>query len=422
VSETLSRAVGALPTTTPEAAGFSSEKLEAIAAHFEAEIARGEIPNAAYALARHGQVVWRGHLGYADLASKRPVAEDSIYRLLSLTKAISGVALMSLVEDGRVDLADPVARYIPSFAQMQVWTPTGLVPAARPITLFDLVTHTSGLTSGFMPGPVPDLYLELGLQEGTLEAQSQTLADYVDRLASRPLLVQPGTEFNYSEGLAVVGRVVEVMTGRRYADYLQDRVFGPLGMTDCGFFTPAEQLHRFVTLYGWREGGGLYEYSAMDFPKPSAPPMRIMQVERRPGMDAGGAGTVGTVDDVLRFAMMLAGGGALGGVRILKPETVKRLSTGVVRAIVGDEALVKVPFDVRGRGMDMGMSVYVITDSALSDSACTPGSFGFGGSAGTRFWSDPATGIAGVFFTQRMSCPPEPFAAFQRLVYGAFSG
>lgn len=409
----------ALSDCAPEQAGFSAEKLTAIAAHFEGEVAKGELPNAAFALARHGRVFYRHHLGYADLATRRPVEDDSIYRLLSLTKGVTGVAVMTLLDAGLVQLSDPIAKYIPEFAEMQVMTPDGLVRANRQITIVDLLSHTSGLTSGFMPGPLGDLYLEHGLQEGTLEAQQPALADYVRKLASMPLLVQPGAEFNYSEGMAVLGRMIEVVTGKRYGDYLHDTVFAPLGMRDAAFFVPAKDHARLVSLYGYADGRGLHEYEAMAWPKPEAPVMRPLQVLERPGADLGGAGLVGTVDDVLRFAAMLAGGGQLDGVRVLEPETVKLMSVPRVRAQCGDAALVKVPFEARGYGMDMGLTMSIITDPARADSASSAGSFGFGGSAGTRFWADPKLGIAGVFFTQRMSCPPEPFAAFQRLAYGA---
>lgn len=411
-----------LAITTPQEAGFSSEGLDAIAAHFQATVDAGALPNAAFAISRGGRVIYRHHLGFADLLSRRPVTEDSIYCLLSLTKAVTGVAALTLLEAGLIALDDPIARYLPEFSAMTVWTPNGCVPAQRQITILDLLTHSSGLTSGFMPGPVSDLYIEARIQEGTREAQQPSLEDYVRKLAAMPLVAHPGAEWNYAEGLAVIGRLVEVTTGKRYGDYLQDRVFGPLGMRDCGFYVPRDSQPRLVSLYGHDVQRGLYPYNIMDFPRVGGAPMHSIDVLQRPGADLGGAGLVGTVDDVLRFAMMLAGQGRLEGVRILTTESVRLLTTGRTRASIGPAAMTKLPFFERGLGMDMGLGVTVITDAVQADSAAPPGSFGFGGSAGTRFWVDPDHEIAGVFFTQRMSCPPEPFSDFQRLVYAALRG
>lgn len=409
-----------LPTSNARSAGFCPDALGRIDRFYGEMVGGGLMPNMAYALARKGQVFARGHMGWADRETGRPIEADSIYRLLSLTKAYSGVAAMILVEAGLIRVDDPVADYVPAFASMKVWTETGLVPARTAITIDHLVTHMSGLTSGFFAGPVPDLYLANGLQEGTREAQQPTLAEYVDKLASLPLIAEPGTAWNYSEGLAVLGRIVEIVSGMRYADFLKTHLFDPIGAPDTGFFVPDDQQHRLVKLYAAQPfTGGLEECTTMRFPRPGGPTFHPLDVTRQPGADLGGAGLAGTVDDVLRFAMMLAGKGALGEARVLKPESVAELRRGRVIDRLGRHAMMKMPLDERGVGLDMGMGIVVVREPELARDAGGQGSFSFGGSAGTRFWVDPELELAAVFFTQTINSPAPYFAPFSRFVYEA---
>lgn len=409
-----------LATSSAREAGFCPDALGRIDRFYGEMVAGGLMPNMAYALARKGRVFARGHMGWADREEGRPVEADSIYRLLSLTKAYSGVAAMILVEAGLIRLDDPVADYIPAFATMKVWTETGLQPAKAPITIDHLVTHMSGLTSGFFAGLVPDFYLANGLQEGTREAQQPTLADYVDKLAALPLIAEPGTAWNYSEGLAVLGRIAEIVSGMRYADFLKKHLFDPIGAADTGFYVPGDRQHRLVKLYAAKPfTGGLEECVTMRFPRPGGPVFHPLDVTKQPGADLGGAGLAGTVDDVLRFAMMLAGNGALGDARVLKPESVAELRRGRAVDRLGRHAMLKMPLDERGIGLDMGMGVVVVREPELAGHAGGKGSFSFGGSAGTRFWVDPELDLAAVFFTQTISSPAPYFAPFQRFVYEA---
>ena len=410
----------ALGECDPEAAGFCPDVLGRIDRFYREMVDGGLMPNMAYALARGGKVFARGHMGWADRELEKPIEADSIYRLLSLTKACSGVAAMILVEAGLVRLEDRVADYIPSFAKMEVWTDQGLRPARTPVTIEHLVSHMSGLTSGFFAGPVPDLYLANGLQEGTREAQQPTLAEYVDKLAAQPLIAEPGTAWNYSEGMAVVGRIVEVVTGMRYGDFLKERLFDPIGAADAGFSVPPEDHHRLVKLYAAKPfTGGLQECMTLPFPRPGGPVLHPLDVTRRPGADLGGAGLAGTVDDVLRFATMLAGRGAIGDARVLKPESVAELRRGRAVARLGRHGMMKMPLDERAVGLDMGMGVVVVREPELAGYAGGKGSFSFGGSAGTRFWVDPEIELAAVFFTQTINSPAPYFAPFGRFVYEA---
>lgn len=409
-----------LAWTTPREAGFSQDKLARIDAFYSEMIAGGLMPNMAYALARKGRVFARGDLGWADILARKPLRQDSIFRLLSMTKAYTGAAILLLCDDGLVSLDDSIADYVPAFRSMRVWSEGGSQPASRPITIEHLLTHTSGLTSGFFQNPVADLYLENGLQEGTREAQAPTLEHYVDKLAAQPLLAQPGEAWNYSEGLAVCGRLVEVVTGTRYGDFLRRRVFEPIGATDTGFFTATEDLHRMVALYGAEPfTGKLHEYREMLFPRVSAPVFHPLDVTRRPGADLGGAGLVGTLEDALRFAMMLAGRGALNEAAILKAETVEQMRRGRVYDRLGPHAMMKYPLDERAVGLDMGLGVVTVRDPAICTHAGAAGSFSFAGSAGTRFWVDPELELAAVFFTQTMNSPAPYFAPFAHFVYDA---
>lgn len=409
-----------LAYSAARAAGFCPDVLSRIDRYYGEMVGAGQMPNMAYALARNGRVFARGQMGWADREAGRPVEANSIYRLFSLTKAYSGVAAMILVEAGLIRLDDAVADYIPAFASMQVWTDTGLQPAARPITIEHLVTHMSGLTSGFFAGPVPDLYLADGLQEGTREAQQSTLEAYVEKLAAQPLIAEPGTAWNYSEGLAVLGRIAEIVSGMRYGDFLEQYLFEPIGAADMGFYVPDDQQHRLVKLYAAKPfADGLEECLTMRFPRPGGPTFHPLDVTKQPDADLGGAGLAGTVDDVLRFAMMLAGKGALGDARVLKPESVAELRRGRAINRLGRHAMIKMPLDERGVGVDMGLGVVIVREPELAGNAVGKGSFSFGGSAGTRFWVDPALDLAAVFFTQTISSPASHFAPFQRFVYEA---
>ena len=349
------------------------------------------------------------------------MAADTIFRVASMTKGITGAAAMIALDDGAFGLDDPVADYLPEFAVMQVWTPDGLIAAERPITIRHLLTHTCGLTSGFLPGPVPDMYLARNLQDGMREGAEHTLSDYVRQLAELPLICQPGTEWNYGEGLAVIGRLIEVVSGQRYGDFLEARLFGPLGMVDTGFYVPRAKWDRLATLYGVDFATGqVAEYRQMYFPmKEVGRPFHPMNMHERPKADLGGAGLVSTVRDTLRFAMMLAGGGEVGGVRILSSQAAQAMCSGQLVSALGERALARSILGERGLGMDMGLGVLVVRDSQVSRHAASPGAVTFSGATGARFWADPKLGLAGVFFTHAMNGGLTEFSAFERLVYAA---
>lgn len=407
--------------TAPENLGFSAGRLAAIAPAMQAAVDARTVPNVGYAVARDGQLVCRGSLGFHDIADGRPVADDTIFRVASMTKGVTGVAAMIAYDDGCFGLDDPVSDYLPEFADMQVWTPQGLVAAERPITVRHLLTHTSGLTSGFLPGPVPDMYLERNLQDGMLEGTLHTLDEYSRLLAELPLICQPGAEWNYGEGLAIMGRLIEVVSGQRYGDFLEARLFAPLGMVDTGFYVPRPKWDRLATLYGVDFATGkVAEYKQMFFPaKQVDRPFHPMNMHERPKADLGGAGLVSTVEDTLRFAMMLANRGEAGGVRILAPETADLVCSGQLVGRLGDRALARSILGERGLGMDMGLGVLVVRDSQGSGHAASPGTVTFSGATGARFWADPVLNIAGVFFTHAMNGGLMEFSSFERLVYAA---
>jgi CubicO group peptidase (beta-lactamase class C family) len=395
-------AAATVPIGKAEEVGLSTERLQRVNQVIQRAIDAKQIAGAVTVVARRGKVAQFEAQGMMDIEAKTPMRKDAIFRMASMSKPVTGVAIMMLLEEGKLRLTDPVSRFIPEFRDTKVAiaqpapaasapdgataaTPqTGrgrgrrapleitLVPAVRAITIRDLLTHTSGLESG-----------GVGSQEGNRIAPrntSGTLADYVPKLGGVPLDFQPGTEWRYSSlaGMETLGRIVEVTSGLTFDQFLKQRIFDPLGMKDTAFYEPDEKVFRVATLYGRMNNE--------------------LQRQETPGwlatktLFSGGGGLWSTPEDYLQFAQMLVNGGTLNGKRLLSPRTVDLMGSNHL----GDL------YAKGGRpGMGWGLSVEVVVDPIAANRRTSPGSFGWDGAFGTHFWVDRKEQIAGILLIQQ---------------------
>ncbi len=385
-----------LPVATPESAGMSSERLDRIRPAFESYVTDGKLPGVVTVVARDGRVVHFEASGHQDVEAGEPMAEDTIFRMYSMTKPIASAALMILWEEGHFLLSTPLSQVLPEFADTQVYVSGDsddmeTEPPRRPIVVRDLMTHTSGLTYTFIPGPVAASYAAAGL-EGSAEAvPHDDLAHYVRELAKQPLMAHPGSAWNYSVGLEVAGRVVEVVSGQSFRDFLKERIFDPLEMVDTDFHVPDEKLDRLAVNYAPTPEGGIV---VMDDPETSA-------YRKPPKVEMGGSGLVATAGDYLRFAQMLANGGELDGVRILGTQTVALMMDNHLGSAYGPSPMSSLNLDMgMSEGMGYGLGGYSITDTGLTGLPASPGTYGWGGAASTDFLVDPEQDLVAMVLTQ----------------------
>jgi CubicO group peptidase (beta-lactamase class C family) len=371
----------------------------------------GRFPCAVTAILHRGEEVYRDVYGWADVASQRPVGEDDIFRIFSMTKPIASLALLQLYEQGLVLLEDPVGRYLPELAELTVWAGKGVdpVPAERPVTVKHLLTHTAGFTAGFQfDQPVGALYRDAGL--GDLRPPRHTLAEAIGVLGTLPLVDQPGAGFHYGMSTDVVGRLVEVLSGQSLDAYLAEHVFDPLGMVDTGFFVPEDQLPRLTSNY---------------LKTPNEPLFPLEEKRERivqpPRFLSGAGGLVSTLDDYLRFCRALLGGGAVDGARILGTKTLafaaeNHLPDGKLLNELGMDTFSETVME----GMGFGLLGSVLVDPALAGANGNVGEYGWGGAASTVFWIDPVEELAVVFLTQLVPSDSYPVRRHLRAtVYGA---
>jgi CubicO group peptidase (beta-lactamase class C family) len=387
----------AVPTSRPEDVGLSSERLQRITEVVQRYIAAKEIAGAVTVVTRRGRIAHFEAQGLMDLESKAPMRKDGIFRIASMSKPVTGVAILMLVEEGKVRLNDPVSRFIPEFKDTKVAVakpgpegsapaPTGrgrgaapqeitLTPASRSITVRDLLTHTSGLASG-----------GAGSREANRIAPrnpAENLAAHVPKLGGAPLDFQPGTEWRYSAlaGIDTLGRIVEVASGQTFDQFLRQRIFEPLGMKDTGFFPTDDRLPRVVSLYGRSSEGVLTKEET-----PSWLATRTFF--------SGGGGLWSTPEDYTQFAQMLVNGGQLNGKRLLGPRTVELMASNHVGELFAASSAGR-------RGMGFGLTVEVVMDPIAAGQRRSAGSFGWDGAFGTHFWVDPKEQIAGILMIQR---------------------
>jgi CubicO group peptidase (beta-lactamase class C family) len=399
----------------PRRLDLCPERLARIDAHLQRRyLDGGKIPGALTLVARRGEVAHRSVLGLRDLERDLPLTEDTIFRIYSMTKPIASVALLTLYEEGHLSLTDPVHRFLPGWRDLQVFEqgnhPRFVTrPCERAMPVHDLLTHTSGLTYGFLErSNVDRAYRKLGV--GDRKAGS-TLRDMAETLAELPLEFSPGTAWNYSVSTDVVGHLVEVISGLALDRFLQERIFGPLGMVDTGFQVPERNRERFAACYTRRRNKSL---RLEDDPQDS-PYVRDVT------FFSGGGGLVSTASDYLRFCQMLLNRGALGDARILGPRTVDWMTEN---HLPGDQLLPdlavgrfgETPYD--GRGFGLGFSPVV--DPVQARRLGSAGEYGWGGAASTLFWIDPVEELIVIFLTQLIPSATFDFRGqLQSIVYGA---
>lgn len=382
---------------------MSPDRLTRIDRHFTQYIDKGLLTGYQLVIARDGKVAFTSSQGLADREASRPVADDTIWRIFSMTKPITAVAAMILWEEGRFELHDPVAKFIPEFADTKVWrggtwVKPVLEPQSEPMEMWHLFTHTAGLTYGFMyQHPVDELYRKAGMEWGF--PRDLDLAGLCSLLARQPLLFQPGAEWNYSVSLDVLGRVVEVISGQRLGDFMRDRIFEPLGMSDTAFWCSADRAERMSALYMATPG--------------SLAAMRADAADRgvyhEPKLDGGGGGLVSTTGDYVRFAEMLRNRGELDGRRILAPRTVEYMASNHLPGnadltAFGRPLFAETSYD--GVGFGLGMSVTL--DPVAAKVPGSVGDFGWGGAASTWFMVDPVEDLTLTFMTQLMPSSTHP--------------
>ena len=377
-----------LPTAAPEDVGFSSERLARIAPVIKGEIEKGQYPGAVMLVARHGKVIYFDSVGQLDPASGKPMTKDAIFRMYSMTKPYTSVAIMMLMEEGKLRVSDPVSKFLPALVNLQVSVPTTdpytgatkyvTAPADREVTIQDLLRHTSGFVYGwFTSNPkVKELYAKEGVDWKDL-----TGAEQVERLAKVPLAHQPGTTFEYGLSVDVLGRIVEAISGKSLGEFLQERVFGPLGMTDSAFIVPQDKL------------GRLAQPFATD--PATNTPIALLDVTVAQKNDAGGAGSVGTAADYARFLQMMINGGELDGVRLLSPTTVRYMTADHLGPDAKFSGVTTLP---AGTGFGLGFAVR--QETGRFEVTGNAGEYYWAGAAGTGFYVDPKDDIIVVWMTQ----------------------
>ena len=384
----------------PEDVGLSSERLERIDGWMHGLVDAGKLAGVQTLVLRRGKVAWQRHCGLADLARGKPMEPDTIFRIYSMTKPLTSVAVMMLYEEGRFQLDDPITRFLPSFRNMRVFTGGARgrwesAPAGREITFRDLLTHTSGLTYGFMESTLVDaMYRDSGVD---FQTSDKSLGEVVEIAASLPLLSQPGAEWNYSIATDVLGHLVAVISGRPFEDFLRERLIAPLGMVDTDFHVPGDKLARLAANYT-RGGDGRPKLIDDPFESRYAAPRNLC---------SGGGGLVSTAADYVRFCRFMLGKGALDGVRLLGRKTVELMTRNHLRgdmAEMGQPRFSESPYF----GIGFGLGFSVMLDPAKAQILGTPGEYAWGGAASTAFWIDPVEDMAVILMTQLMPSSTYP--------------
>jgi CubicO group peptidase (beta-lactamase class C family) len=413
---------------SPESVGMSKAALERIDAHLRHQyVESGRFPGTQLMIYRRGKVVHASSLGLADFERKVPVRDDTIYRIYSMTKPITSVAFMMLVEEGKVALDEPVAKYIPEWKNLGVFV-AGMAPLfltrppARPMLIVDLLRHTSGLTYGFQQrSNVDAAYREAKI--GAVE-KAGTLQSMIEDLARIPLEFSPGEAWNYSVSTDVLGYLIAKISGRPFEQFLKERILEPLGMNDTDFYVPASKAHRLAACYSVEAGGAL----------------NFLATERKPGLTlqddpetssflaspdfiSGGGGLCSTTADYLTFCRALINGGELGGVRLLGPKTIKLMASNHLPGGVDLPTLSRSMFsEAAYHGIGFGLGFSVTMDPAKTLIPGSAGEYAWGGAASTAFFIDPAEELIMIFMTQVMPSSAYPIRRELRtMVYSAIT-
>lgn len=401
----------------PEDVALSSKRLDAVTDFLKSYVDQGKISGFSTLVSRHGQIAHWAEYGLRYREENLPLESDTIYRIYSMTKPITSLALMMLHDEGLFQLSHPVSRYIPEFAKLRVWAggtadDYQTKPCERDMTIRDLLTHTSGLTYGFMQShPVDALYRRAGLNGGFTD--DLTLKQTIERLAEIPLLFSPGEKWSYSVATDVCGHLVEVLSGMSLDEFFSTRIFEPLGMVDTGFWVPEENLYRLAANY--ERNPKSRELRLVDRPDESS-----VYSKRRTYL-SGGGGLVSTQADYWRFCQMMLNGGELGGVRLISRKTVEfmvanHLPNNRTMKEMDDSAF----SETRPEGTGFGLGFSVLLDPVEAQLPGSEGMFSWGGAASTFFWIDPEEDLIAILMTQVMPSGAYPIRQqFQQLVYAA---
>jgi CubicO group peptidase (beta-lactamase class C family) len=369
-----------LPQAKPESIGLSSARLQKLSDAFKREVDKGTLPGATVMVARKGQIGWFDAIGRQSPADSRPMAHDTIFRIFSMTKPIVSVGIMMLVEDGQLLLAEPVAKFIPEFAKQKVGIESHgkleLVDVERPMTVQDLLRHTSGITYDHTGnGMVQQLY-----RESRLRSRKITNAEHAAMVAELPLVCQPGAEWNYSRSTDILGRIIEVVSGKTLGAYLTERILAPLQMAETAFFTGEENATRLA------EAFPTDPWSGED--------VKLFNMLEKPAMESGGGGLVSTTMDYARFCQMLLNKGSLDGERIIGRKTLELMASDHL------SAQVKIKGDLVPAGHGFGLGFAVRRQAGIAPFLGSAGQFFWSGMAGTFFWIDPQEDLFAVFMMQ----------------------
>ena len=380
---------GELPITSPKDVGMSPEKLAKVKPAVQALVDTEKIAGASVIVARKGKVVLFETFGMMDIEAKKSMEKDTIFRFYSMTKPITSVAVMMLYEEGKLNLDDPVSKYVPEFKGLKVYDESGKhIEQEREMSIRDLLRHTSGLTYGFFGNtPVDKMYMARSVFDW-----DSSLQDMINKLSEIPLLYQPGTKWHYSVSTDVLGYIVEKISGQSLDKFFNQRIFKPLKMKDTAFYVPANKVERFAACYGPKLTGGL---RIVDDPAKS-------RYLKKPPLFSGGGGLVSTAQDYLCFCQMMLNKGELDGKRLLRPETVEMMTTNQLPdSVKRDE----------DGGFGLGFSV------RLKDGEFPKGEYGWGGAASTHFWISPKHDLIVIALSQYMPYSSRLEDAVKPIVY-----
>ena len=389
----------ALAEVKPELEGFSSQRLEGLHQFLVKKVDDKELAGIVTVMARHGKIVDFKTYGKKDVASGAAMTKDTIFRIYSMTKPVTGVAMMILYEQGKWYPTDPIAKYIPEFAHLKVVK--GMDSSGQPIledpahapTMAELMSHTAGFTYGYFgTTPVDKIYRDAHI------LTEASLQEFIDKLAKLPLLYQPGTKWVYSVGVDVQGYIIEKLSGKSLGEFMKENIFDPLDMKDTGFHVPQEKMGRFATLYAFANGQLM----------PSNGGNVAMNYTKEPTMHSGGGGLVSTARDYLRFCQMLLNNGELEGKRILSPSSVALMRTNRLSPTIMNTEGQGIAFAHISPGYGFGFDFAVFTDPGFIGSTVGKGTYTWGGAAGTWFWIDPTNDLVFIGMIQRVLAAGSP--------------
>jgi CubicO group peptidase (beta-lactamase class C family) len=402
----------------PEEAGFAPDRLKRITQFFQSEVDKGEVPGVVIIVGRNGKIAYRQSIGYQDREKKIPMKVDSLFRIFSMTKPITSVAVMTLAEEGKIDLMAPVAQYLPEFKDVKVgiekMDPAGGKPSlaleapVRAMTVQDLLRHTSG----FVYGPFGNTLVHQEYNKANLYDPGQTLAEFTTKLSKLPLAHQPGTVWEYGMSTDVLGRIVEVVSGMPFDRFLEERITKPLRMPDTAFYMEPAKLQRVAQLQVDPKTGKRPEFGNSD---------DLTRDKVR--WFSGGGGLISTASDYARFCQMLVNGGQLDGVRLLSPKTLALMTSDQVpqhASRVGELAVTQDLNPLPEIGQSFGLGFAVRTDLGHSPVSGSVGDYFWAGAAGTYFWVDPQEKMYAVLMLQKPFVEAGPYRrALREIVYGA---